>query len=61
MDVQDRLSDAITHLTDNETTKFRNVVYDVLAFKANERIDSEKHRIASTLFSSEEESSNEEI
>ncbi len=61
MDVQDRLSDAITHLTDNETTKFRNIVYDVLAFKANERIDSEKYRIASTLFSSEEESSNEEI
>ena len=40
MDVQDRLSDAITHLADNETTKFRDVVYDVLAFKANERIDS---------------------
>ena len=61
MDVQDKLSDAVTHLTNNETSKFRDVVYDVLAFKANERIDSEKHRIASTLFSSEEESSNEEI
>jgi len=56
MDVQDKLNDAITHLTDNETSKFRNVVYDVLAFKANERIDSVKHSIASTLFSSEEES-----
>tara|TARA_R110000744_G_scaffold68249_1_gene138878 strand:- start:962 stop:1147 length:186 start_codon:yes stop_codon:yes gene_type:complete len=61
MDVQDKLSDAITHLTDNETSKFRNVVYDVLAFKANDTIDSVKHKIASTLFSSEEESSNEEI
>ena len=61
MDVQDRLSDAVTHLGNDETTKFRDIVYDVLAFKANERIDSEKHRIASTLFSSEEESSNEEI
>ena len=61
MDVQDKLSDAITHLTDNETSKFRNVVYDVLAFKANDTIDSVKYNIASTLFSSEEESSNEEI
>ena len=61
MDVQDKLNDAITHLTDNETSKFRNVVYDVLAFKANDTIDSVKHNIASTLFSSEEESSNEEI
>ena len=41
MDVQDRLSDAVTHLGNDETTKFRDIVYDVLAFKANERIDSE--------------------
>jgi|TARA_S200002703_G_scaffold39108_1_gene34269 hypothetical protein len=56
MNVEDVLSDAITHLNNNETTKFRDAVNDVLAFKANERIDSEKFRIASTMFSSEEES-----
>ena len=39
MDVQDKLSDAVTHLTNNETSKFRDVVYDVLAFKANESGD----------------------
>ena len=44
MDVQDALSDAVTQLTNNETAKFRDIVYDVLAFKANEKIDSEKHK-----------------
>ena len=61
MDVQDALSDAVTQLTNNETAKFRDIVYDVLAFKANEKIDSEKHKIASTLFSPEEESNNEQV
>lgn len=56
MDAQDSLSDALRHLGNNETSKFRDIINDVLAFKTNEKIDSEKMRIASTLYSSEEDS-----
>ena len=36
-------------MTNNETAKFRDIVYDVLAFKANEKIDSEKQILCKKL------------
>lgn len=55
MDLENKLSDAISHLNDNENSNFQDIINDVLAFKANEKIDDIKYSIASTMFNAEDE------
>ena len=62
MDIEAKLSDAVDYIGTNDVTKFRETVSDILLQKANDRIDSEKMSIASTLFTSTEvEATPEEI
>tara|TARA_X000000950_G_C13883730_1_gene647984 strand:- start:103 stop:294 length:192 start_codon:yes stop_codon:yes gene_type:complete len=63
MDIESKLSDAMMHFRDNEASKFRDTISDILYQKVNDRIDTEKTSIASTLFSPDqpEETDDEEL
>ena len=59
MNIEAKLSDAVDYIATNDTVKFRETVADVLLQKANDRIDAEKMSIASTLFTTPEETDDE--
>tara|TARA_Y100000114_G_scaffold48779_1_gene44414 strand:- start:3537 stop:3740 length:204 start_codon:yes stop_codon:yes gene_type:complete len=54
MDIEAKLSDAVDFINANDVTSFRDTVTDILLQKANDRIDTEKLSMASTLFTSDE-------